>query len=210
MGSSASAPNPEAARMAAYSLECKLRSIFRRFDLDSDGHISVNEMEAMIRSLTDGAGLGSPDWDANRQVGPLEDAKFIVGALDTDKNGQIEESEFVNWIQLGLSRSIKTRKSYSKKNDRNHRLENFLGIIESIPPEEVDDTLISAITKDQMGTVFDSFDEDKDGHITLREVKSMFTELKLRTSIGTGSIQTDTEDGKFIETSDTIYATICA
>jgi Ca2+-binding EF-hand superfamily protein len=61
-----------------------------------------------------------------------------------------------------------------------------------------------------MGTVFDSFDEDKDGHITLREVKSMFTELKLRTSIGTGSIQTDTEDGKFIETSDTIYATICA
>jgi Ca2+-binding EF-hand superfamily protein len=89
MGSSASAPNPEAARMAAYSLECKLRSIFRRFDLDSDGHISVNEMEAMIRSLTDGAGLGSPDWDANRQVGPLEDAKFIVGALDTDKNGHI-------------------------------------------------------------------------------------------------------------------------
>ena len=49
MGSSASAsaPSPEAAQMAAYSLECKLRSMFRRFDLDRDGHISSNEMEAL-------------------------------------------------------------------------------------------------------------------------------------------------------------------
>ena len=105
-------------------------------------------------------------------------------------------SEFVGWIKLGLSRTIKSRRLYAKKNDRNHRLENFLGIIESIPPEEVDDTLISAVTQEQMQEVFDTFDEDNDGHITLIELKSMLTELKLRTSIGTGSIQSDQEDAQ--------------
>ena len=90
-GASNTTKSAEASQMAAYSLDCKLRSMFRRFDLDGDGHISSNEMEAMIRSLTDGAGLGSPDWDKARQVTPLQDADFIVEALDEDKNGQIEE-----------------------------------------------------------------------------------------------------------------------
>ena len=110
-----SAPSAEAMEMSAYAMECKLRSMFRRFDLDGDGHISINEVEAMIRSLTDGAGLGSPDWDKARQVSPQEDAEFIVEALDEDKNGQIEEEEWVGWIKLGLSREIKTRKEYAKK-----------------------------------------------------------------------------------------------
>ena len=197
MGSGASNPATDQAKeMAMYALDCKLRAMFRRFDLDGDGHISSNEMEAMIRSLTDGAGLGSPDWEQARQVTPLQDSKFIVEALDSDKNGQIEEDEWVNWIKLGLSRDFKIRKTYAKKSDRNHRLENFLGIIESIPAEEVDDTLISAVTKEQMEKVFDGFDNDKDGHITLDELKSMLTELKLRTSIGTGSLQSDKEDAQ--------------
>ena len=191
-----SAQSADAMEMSTYAMECKLRSMFRRFDLDGDGHISINEVEAMIRSLTDGAGLGSPDWDTTRQVSPQEDAEFIVEALDEDKNGQIEEEEWVGWIKLGLSREIKTRKEYAKKNDRNHRLENFLGIIESIPAEEVDQTLISAVTKEQVEKVFESFDNDKDGKITLEELKSMLTELKLRTSIGTGSLQSDKEDAQ--------------
>ena len=199
MGSGASSPeqeSPESIRMASYALDCKLRSVFRRFDLDGDGHVSANEMEALIRALTDGGGLGSPDWGEERQVTPVQDAKFIVDALDEDKNGAIEEDEFVNWIKLGLSRTIETRKNYAKKNDRNHRLENFLGIIESIPAQEVDDILMSAVTKDQVEGVFNSFDQDNDGHITMDEIKSMFTELKLRTSIGTGSIQTDVDDAQ--------------
>ena len=198
MGSGASQSDAASQQqeMARYALDCKLRSMFRRFDLDGDGHISTNEMEAMIRSLTDGAGLGSPDWPKARQVSPLQDAEFIVEALDSDKNGQIEEDEWVGWIQLGLSRELKSRKAYAKKSDRNHRLENFLGIIESIPADEVDDSLISAVTKEQVEGVFESFDKDGDGHITIDELKSMLTELKLRTSIGTGSIQSDKEDAQ--------------
>ena len=152
MGSGASSPeerSPESIRMASYALDCKLRSVFRRFDLDGDGHVSTNEMEALIRALTDGGGLGSPDWGKDRQVTPVQDAEFIVEALDEDKNGTIEEDEFVNWIKLGLSRTIKTRKNYAKKNDRNHRLENFLGIIESIPAQEVDRLLFLSQSSDQ-------------------------------------------------------------
>ena len=45
-----SAQSADAMEMSTYAMECKLRSMFRRFDLDGDGHISVNEVEAMIRS----------------------------------------------------------------------------------------------------------------------------------------------------------------
>lgn len=202
MGAGASSPSKksrvavEDAGVTQYALTCKVRAMFRRFDLDSDGHISSSEMEALIRTLTNGAGLAPEDWPASKQVAPEVDAAFIVEALDKDKNGTIEEDEWVEWILLGLSRSVKERAAYASKADRNMRLENFLGMIESVSPVDVDSTLASAVTKEQLEQQFNAFDRDKDGKITLRELKGMLTELKLRTSIGTGTLQMDKEDAQ--------------
>ena len=201
MGAGASSPNKKSKgkqdeSLSAYALEYKIRAIFRRFDLDSDGRISASEMEALIRTLTSGAGLAPSDWPASKQVEAKVDAKFIVEALDTDKNGSVEESEWLQWILLGLSRTVKQRAEFASKSDRNMRLENFLGLIETIEPDEVDTELASAVTREQIEKEFSAFDRDKDGKITLRELKGMLTELKLRTSIGTGTLKSDKEDAQ--------------
>ena len=103
-----------------------LRSLFKTFDLDSDGHITQDEMVAMMTEVRLSVGIETSDVRHSDA-----DAKMIIMAMDGDGNGAIEEDEFVNWMNDGLSIPMSKRTSFAEKSDFNRRTTGFLSAVEA-------------------------------------------------------------------------------
>ena len=108
-----------------------LKSLFRDYDMDGNGHIEIQELATMIFemhqiSITSGA---------VSQEESKRDAKFVMSELDKDGNGTLETEEFVKWIQNGSRRSKTQRDMTAKQSDEKARLEHFLSVVEDISHE---------------------------------------------------------------------------
>ena len=80
-----------------------------------------------MHTLADGEPL-SPDQ-------ALADAAIVMAALDEDKNGTVERSEFVDWVLAGLSVPKAIRDASMAGTDSNSRLHIFLHSVETLANE---------------------------------------------------------------------------
>ena len=54
----------------------------------------------------------------------------ILGALDADKNGSVEQGEFSMWVLQGLSRPRRSREIFASYSEFHKRMEDMLAGIE--------------------------------------------------------------------------------
>ena len=96
-----------------------LRTLFRQYDVDGNGHIDERELWAMLTEVIIASGVGKEGFTE-------EDAKTVMHALDEDSNGTVEESELVEWVISGLKRPVLDRKAFAKSSAFASRLDQFL------------------------------------------------------------------------------------
>jgi Ca2+-binding EF-hand superfamily protein len=151
----------------------QLRTVFLECDLDSDGHIVVDELVAMMTEIRLAMGIGNEDVRYAK-----EDAAAVIQAMDSDGNGRIEEDEFVNWMNDGLSIPMSRRESFAARSDFNRRTTSFLGSVEAyikrvllLVPEN------QAMIRMRLRKVFRRFDQDGDGNIQSDEAQTMVNEM---------------------------------
>ena len=92
--------------------------------------------------------------------------------MDGDGNGAIEEDEFVNWMNDGLSIPMSKRTSFAEKSDFNRRTTGFLSAVEAyikrvlmIEPKN------QANIRARLRKVFGKYDKDGDGQISTERTK---------------------------------------
>ena len=150
-----------------------LRTLFKKFDLDKDGNISHAEMVAMMTEVRLTVGIQTSDVAHSDS-----DAKMVIMAMDADGNGAIEEDEFVNWMNDGLSIPPSKRTAFAEKSDFNKRTAGFLSAVEAyikrilmLEPKN------QANIRARLRKVFATYDKDKDGKITSEEAQSMVNSI---------------------------------
>ena len=60
----------------------------------------------------------------------MKTADKVLKMLDTNKNGKLEETEFMDWIVKGQKMSSKAREKFAAKNAINAHMVQFLGAVE--------------------------------------------------------------------------------
>ena len=60
----------------------------------------------------------------------IKTAQKVLGMLDLNKNGVLEETEFMDWIEKGRLMSEKAREKFKKKNAINAHMVSFLLAVE--------------------------------------------------------------------------------
>ena len=98
-----------------------LKSIFGQYDCDGDGHIDTDELFSMMIELHIIA-----ETEDNVDTPDIEVAKSVMTALDTNKNGTLELSEFENWMAKGIQQSTKALGEFKTLGPQYEQLHNFL------------------------------------------------------------------------------------
>ncbi len=104
-----------------------IRNIFQKYDVDDDKHIDVDELAAMMTELLMIHMPGQAITDHNMSV---KTAEKVLGMLDLNKNGVLEEKEFMDWIEKGRKMTERSREKYKKKNAINAHMVHFLLSVE--------------------------------------------------------------------------------
>ena len=113
-----------------------------------------------------------------------------MDALDLDKNGTVEQAEFVDWIIRGVSRPLSVRIQWANKSPINRRLDHFLRAVTEVAIGEARSTEFRRLLR----IVFAKFDKDKDGHINRNELTAMWTEITQTTGVGQENIDLAADD----------------
>ena len=99
-----------------------------------------------MHTLADGEPLSSDQAQA--------DAAIVMGALDEDKSGTIERSEFVDWVVAGLNVPKAVRDAGMVGTDSNARLQTFLHSVETLANELEGKSAAPAPTVPQAAAVY--------------------------------------------------------
>ena len=110
---------PGAASVTDEEMKGGLRTLFRQYDVDGNGHIDERELWAMLTEVIIASGVGKEGFSE-------EDAKTVMSALDDDDNGTVEETELVDWVVSGLKRPAADRESFARSSSFASRLNQFL------------------------------------------------------------------------------------
>jgi hypothetical protein len=136
-----------------------LRKMFFRFDSDHDGHLTTEELVAMFTEIRLMVGIGPADITYAKS-----DASAIIAAMDNDGNGMIEEDEFINWMNDGMTMPKSSRSAFASTSDFNRRTTSFLSAVEAyikrillLEPDN------QAMINTRLRKVFQRFDCDRDG-----------------------------------------------
>jgi hypothetical protein len=136
-----------------------LRKMFFRFDSDHDGHLTTDELVAMFTEIRLMVGIGPADITYAKS-----DASAIIAAMDNDGNGMIEEDEFINWMNDGMTMPKSSRSAFASTSDFNRRTTSFLSAVEAyikrillLEPDN------QAMINTRLRKVFQRFDCDRDG-----------------------------------------------
>ena len=107
----------------------RLSDLFQEFDVDGNRTITHDEFFNMLRAVQTRGRIEQQDHFDDK-----EDAIFIsiVEILDTDKDGHIDEGEFISWCVRGLQLQPHERIAYNQQNEFSRKLGNFLMGIERV------------------------------------------------------------------------------
>ena len=84
-----------------------LRALFSHYDQNDSGYISKSEMYALVQDLQSIL----PGTPAHLKHCSENVTNIALNALDLDKNGTVEEDEFVEWCQSNLFLSASDRQA---------------------------------------------------------------------------------------------------
>ena len=105
----------------------RVNDLFQSVDDNKDGHIDAQELQTLCMNLQNKFGQALPANNLNRIT--LNDCKLIFDSLDTSKNGQLEKSEFVGWISMGLIKTEEECRQFAESGVMQQKLMNFLALI---------------------------------------------------------------------------------
>jgi len=100
--------------MKLLPLEKGLNQMFEAYDQDRSGFLDVTEIAKMLYDTTIKTTQNGQTVDyENDGVDHSNDAQEILYALDADRNGYVEQSEFVKWVLSGLTRPKRSREIFA-------------------------------------------------------------------------------------------------
>ena len=111
----------------------QLRVVFDRFDQDGDGHLEPREVLELMHDIqrkVEDPVIAAASFE-------LGDAEKIVFALDTDKNGTLEEEEFSSWMIRGLEKSADEFQAFMDSGPVQSKLATFLLAVKLFMVQEV-------------------------------------------------------------------------
>jgi Ca2+-binding EF-hand superfamily protein len=146
-----------------------LHAIFMNYDNDGDLYINLDELIVLLHDTITRYSNDPKDKKFSKEQ-LKEPAKQVMDILDSDKNGKLDEDEFVNWVNEGMTMAEGKRNAFGRKSPARALLVRFLECIE-IWMEELR-PVESAVHK-----IFQDYDLDEDGHITEAELQAMMTEI---------------------------------
>ena len=102
-----------------------IKKIFSQFTPPSHrGHMDLTGLKQFLNEYPQQAGMS---------IGFEEkDAKRIMKSFDEDKNGTLEESEFVHWIRDGLDQKYEDRVAYAKASALGGKLVSLIDAVRSV------------------------------------------------------------------------------
>ena len=107
--------------------------LFSQYDTDGDGFIDQNELAAMMIEMhinQDSKKLDeSLEAKKTDKAPDIDLAKEVLDALDADKNGTLEQDEFVGWLMTGLKQTKDTLEHFSSRGHQYKVLHNFLAAV---------------------------------------------------------------------------------
>ena len=114
-------------------IEKELVRVFSQYDTDGDGFIDQNELAAMMIEMHINQDSTKIDESlVAKKTDKLPDtelAKEVLDALDADKNGTLEQKEFVGWLMTGLRQTKDTLQHFSFRGHQYKVLHNFLAAV---------------------------------------------------------------------------------
>ena len=135
----------------------ELQKVFKRFDADGDGKISITELDNVLRTL--GSGV------------PPEELRRVMDDLDTDHDGFINLSEFADFCRSGTSDGgdSELREAFNLYDqDKN-------GLISATELHMVLNRLGLKCLVEECHKMIKSVDSDGDGNVNFDEFKKMMT-----------------------------------
>eukprot|EP01095_Lingulamoeba_sp_RSL-Kostka_P002272 TRINITY_DN13126_c0_g1_i1.p1 TRINITY_DN13126_c0_g1~~TRINITY_DN13126_c0_g1_i1.p1 ORF type:complete len:170 (+),score=75.66 TRINITY_DN13126_c0_g1_i1:44-511(+) len=138
--------------------EDKLRDYkeaFSLFDKNNDGHITIEELGAVMKKCFDGK---EPSQDE------LED---MIYEVDKDKNGDIDFKEFVQMMEKSKSDDDELKEAFSlfdKNGDGKISFKELKGVLQ---------TLGEDLAENEIREMIEEADDNDDGEIDFEEFKQM-------------------------------------
>jgi len=154
-----------------------LREKFQAIDVNRDGHISREELEQAMATMSPGAGAGE------EQDIPFGNIKSIFSSVDTDGSGLIDYSEFcAAALKSGAFRCEKAILAAFRVFDINGDGQ--------ISKAELGEVIMSQGTDpDELDKLFDPWDADGDGHLSFPEFRSMVLNKGMEIASPMGLVQ---------------------
>ena len=115
---------PTADSVSVDPKDAALHTLFMEFDTNSSGHITLDELHAMLKVLPERSGISDMEEFSE------DDANQLMNAFDEDGNGEIEESEFSGWIKNGLKKTKEERETFAAQSTLAKKLCQFLNAVE--------------------------------------------------------------------------------
>ncbi|CAL5416233.1 unnamed protein product [Camellia sinensis] len=148
----------------------EFQEAFSLFDKDGDGCITVEELATVIRSL-----------DQNPTEEELQD---MISEVDSDGNGTIEFTEFLNL----MANKMKNWKSKKNRKNEEEAKRGLFGI------EKYTKSLKETDAEEELKEAFKVFDKDQNGYISANELRHVMINL--------GEKLTDEEVDQMIKEAD--------
>ena len=90
-----------------------LHAIFMNFDSDGDLYINLDELVNLLHETITRYAKDEKDKKYSRET-LKESAQQVMDILDSDKNGKLDEDEFVNWVNEGMGMPEAKRIAFAK------------------------------------------------------------------------------------------------
>lgn len=113
-----------------------LHVLFMEFDSNSSGHITLDELKLMLIQLPERTKQMRAD-DQEEYTFDDTEAERLMNAFDVDGNGEIEETEFNDWIKKGLSKTKEERMQFAMLSTLAKKMGFFLDSMEYLLQELV-------------------------------------------------------------------------
>ncbi|CAF0742053.1 unnamed protein product [Brachionus calyciflorus] len=151
-----------------------LNKVFRIFDRDQDGSITIEDVQAIMNSFN--------FLQNELEMPSIEQIQVAFEKFDDNKNGAIEFGEFVNILKSAASQNVSpnetcqdlTKTYYNGNSFRENNNETTKDMSYDIDQFKSD---YSDLVMSNMKLIFEQFDKDNDGKITKYELNFVMRNL---------------------------------
>ena len=112
-------------RLTEIEVKSAIHTLFDEFDLDGNFRLDAVELKKLLNDIMK---RGSVQLERGA-IFSTREVKIVLKSLDVDQNGTVEEDEFVQWVQKGMSADVEERERMAVKTSLTKKLDQFLTAI---------------------------------------------------------------------------------